>query len=116
MTTTQKYIANDRPATETNYNGWTNYQTWVTKLWMDNDQESYNYWQGRAAAMFKAADGAGDRSFRARVDLADDLKAQHEDAMPEITGVFSDLMSSALGLVDWFEIADNLLDEVVNAS
>jgi hypothetical protein len=26
-----------------NYNGWTNYETWVTALWIDNDQNSYNY-------------------------------------------------------------------------
>jgi hypothetical protein len=23
-----------------NYNGWTNYETWLVKLWLDNDQWS----------------------------------------------------------------------------
>ena len=25
------------------YNGWTNYETWVTKLWMDNDEGSQEW-------------------------------------------------------------------------
>jgi len=25
------------------YNGWTNYQTWAVKLWMDNDEGAYRY-------------------------------------------------------------------------
>ena len=24
------------------YNGWSNYETWNFKLWLDNDEESYN--------------------------------------------------------------------------
>ncbi len=29
---------------EKGYNGWSNYETWNVKLWMDNDEGSYNYW------------------------------------------------------------------------
>ena len=29
--------------TNETYNGWKNYETWVTKLWLDNDQEYYNH-------------------------------------------------------------------------
>ena len=25
------------------YNGWNNYETWVTALWIDNDYNSYLY-------------------------------------------------------------------------
>ena len=27
----------------TKYNGWTNYETWNFKLWLDNDQDVHNY-------------------------------------------------------------------------
>jgi len=30
------------------YNGWTNYETWAVKLWMDNEEPSYRYWRERA--------------------------------------------------------------------
>ena len=26
------------------YNGWTNYETWLVNLWMDNDEGSQAYW------------------------------------------------------------------------
>jgi hypothetical protein len=30
------------------YNGWKNYETWNLKLWLDNDQDTYHYWQHAA--------------------------------------------------------------------
>ena len=27
----------------TKYNGWSNYETWNFKLWLDNDQDVHNY-------------------------------------------------------------------------
>ena len=30
--------------TEKEYNGWTNYETWLVNLWMDNDPRSQAYW------------------------------------------------------------------------
>jgi len=31
--------------TKNEYNGWTNYETWLVKLWQDNDQGELEYWQ-----------------------------------------------------------------------
>ena len=33
---------------ERKYNGWTNYETWATALWLDNERESYDYWREQA--------------------------------------------------------------------
>lgn len=30
------------------YNGYTNYPTWNVKLWIDNEEGSYNYWHDAA--------------------------------------------------------------------
>jgi|WetSurMetagenome_2_1015567.scaffolds.fasta_scaffold298739_2 hypothetical protein len=80
------------------YNGWTNYETWVVKLWMDNDGE-LSYW-------IKEAD---------RMDLYEletAIKEQYQDAMPEIqNGPYSDLMQAALDSVNWREIAESIKDE-----
>jgi len=34
--------------THKEYNGWTNYETWLVKLWIDNEQGSQDYWIERA--------------------------------------------------------------------
>jgi hypothetical protein len=39
------------------YNGWNNYETWLTALWIDNDYSSYQY----------------------RCELLEQVKTEHED-------------------------------------
>ena len=85
------------------YNGWTNYETWNVKLWMDNDEGSYQYWRDTAHGI------AGAHNEEAQ--LADQLKSEHEEAMPELNGTYSDLLRAALGEVNWYEIAENMLEE-----
>ena len=99
------------------YNGWTNYETWLVKLWMDNDQGSYNYWQEIAQEIYNEA--RADANFTkeecAQLALADQLKNEHEENAPtSTTGVYSDLMTGALGRVDWHEIARAVIDDEVN--
>ena len=97
------------------YNGWYNYETWVVNLWMDNEEGSYRYWGEVAGETYEEADA--DRIFskaeRAKLDLAERLKAEHEDAAPELTGVFSDLLNAAMSEVNWYEIAEHMIDEYV---
>src|SRR6478672_11781044 len=96
------------------YNGWTNYQTWAVALWIDNDEGSQNYWAEQAQECWNNAT-ANEFSARDRVavhKLAELLKDEHEEGMPETDGVYADLLTSALGRVDWYEIATNMIEEV----
>ena len=99
--------------TEKRYNGWTNYETWAVKLWMDNDEGSYHYWQDVTRQTWKDAEATqyADRSTIARMALADTLKNEHEEALPKLQGFASDLLTAALGDVDWYEIANSLLED-----
>jgi hypothetical protein len=97
------------------YNGWTNYETWNVNLWMDNDQGSYEYWRERAQDIYDnaEADKTFTREEEAAGQLADELRAHHDENMPEIgPSCYSDLLGSALGEVNWYEIAEHLIDEV----
>jgi hypothetical protein len=85
------------------YNGWTNYETWAVKLWMD-EEGSQNWSRGLAREAFENAP-------EPRIWLADYFKDEYEEAMPEVVGVWADLLGAAFGNVDWFEIADSLLTE-----
>jgi len=97
------------------YNGWYNYETWVVKLWMDNDEGSDAYWRDQAEECVKVDGREG--AVRSLEDL---IKEQHEEAACEkmgssTCGVFNDLMTAALSEVNWREIAQHLVDEAADA-
>jgi hypothetical protein len=95
-------------ATRNEYNGWFNYETWLVKLWMDNDEGAYRMWQGIA----KEVNDEYPKRDNAVGQLSKRLQAEHEEAAPETTGLWADLMNAALAEVNWFEIAEHLIDEV----
>ncbi len=43
---------------EKRYNGWTNYETWVTALWLDNDRATQCYWREATSECRAAAPSA----------------------------------------------------------
>jgi hypothetical protein len=91
--------------TRKEYNGWTNYETWVVALWMDNEQGSQSYWE-EVATEYMDADNAEDNDTNG---LAERLKSEHEEALPEVQGFAADLLGAAMSEVDWYEIAEHLL-------
>jgi hypothetical protein len=90
------------------HNGWYNYETWVVNLWMDNERGSHDYWRERAR---EALDET--QPERAKCVLADELKEQHEEALPELEGFAADLLNASMSEVNWYEIAEHLVDELV---
>ena len=98
------------------YNGWTNYETWKVKLWIDNEQSSSEYWNESARDIFGESRGRHSLSNSdvARHDLADRLKDEVEESNPlaDDASMYSDLLGAAISEVNWSEIANNLLIEV----
>jgi hypothetical protein len=89
---------------ESTYNGWTNYETWAVKLWLDNSQGDQEY----AAELCTKAQN--------EFNAADDLRAFVEESMPDLgASMASDLLSSALGRVNWREIAESYREKVDEA-
>jgi hypothetical protein len=94
------------------YNGWNNYETWVAKLWMDNDQSTQEAIEEMAQEELDSAEGDKEEAAQS---MATRLESMHDEALADIvgvTGVFSDLLQHALGRVDWREIAENILADV----
>jgi hypothetical protein len=99
---------------ESRYNGWTNYETWNAKLWMDNDEGSYK--DSRAMAREALEDAEQDED-EAAIKLSNTIKDWFLEAMPELPASFwSDILNAAFHEVDWREIADSLIEEVRDES
>ncbi len=101
---------------DTTYNGWTNYETWNVNLWIDNSQGDQEYWSEQAQeCVQEAIDGdESDIKASATYALSQRLEASFDDASAEMqtTGVFADLLTHALGMVNWYEIAKGHVDEI----
>jgi len=85
------------------YNGWSNYETWCVKLWIDNDEYLCNHWQPEVVRDAKDVYG-----------LADTIEAFVTDPenglIPDLGATLgADLLNAALSKVDWREIAENML-------
>jgi len=91
------------------YNGWTNYETWNVKLWMDNDEGSYRYWQDIAEELWEDVEKDKDDFC---TQMSRRLKDEHEENMPELQGTYADLLGAAMSVVDWYEIAESFVDEL----
>lgn len=107
--------------TQKEYNGWYNYETWLLKLWIDNDEGGQSYWNGRAQEAYD--DAKADRTFtkeeRAKLDLADAIREHFEEAEADIldragiqSSFWADMLGAALSEVNWYEIASHMIDDV----
>jgi hypothetical protein len=96
--------------TDTSYNGWTNYETWLVNMWIDNDEGSQDMWRERADEAIAATDDSltfAQRKADAVFELADTLKAEFEEGAETLgaTGFWFDLINASLSQVNWREIA-----------
>lgn len=99
-------------ADEQDYNGWKNYATWCVNLWLGNEEGLY------LETLAMVREGREDRrALESTYSLANRLRGYVED-LPEAAGVLetasfaSDLLGAALAEVDWFTIAEHLIEDV----
>ena len=84
--------------TNTTYNGWSNRETWVVNLWLNNEPYSYDMLQH----IIKAFDGIGEQAEELERCVRNDDNALQGEA-----SMWSDLLSTSLGRVNWYEIVQN---------
>jgi hypothetical protein len=80
------------------YNGWSNYETWNVALWFDNDEGLAGHVEGLIEDEHEDA-----------YALGQSLKGFVEEIVPEVTGMFADLLGAAISEVNWQEIAEHYI-------
>ena len=107
---------------EKGYSGWKNYETWVTKLWLDNDENDYNHCRAitegvkhlREQDVGQVKEGIWTIEEARKFMLADKIKAKVEKMIAnEVHGanLATDLVNGAVSEIDFNEIAENMLSE-----
>ena len=92
------------------YNGYTNYETWNVSLWIDNDHGTYSYTREQSEAFRDDAYGYAD--WLKEFVTEDNTESFGTAAVAEQSNLASDLLSAALSEVNWYEIAESYLSEL----
>ncbi len=87
--------------TKQEYNGWTNYETWNYKLWLDNNQATYD-------AVRTLAKKHND-AYELSIELS---KVAHDNAPLLEASFYSDVLNASIREVNFFEIAESYLEEI----
>lgn len=85
------------------YNGWTNWETWLTALWIgeglideDSIRDAVREHDGDAYAVGK---------------WVEDMVSEYAHEHVEGVGLVSDLVSGCLGSVDWYSIGSHMVED-----
>lgn len=109
---------------EQGYNGWKNYETWAAHLWITNDQGSYYAARELTEEALAEEDAKADAGEMAapRSAVADALSGWIEELVIDplakgvsgynVGGLAVDLLRGAFGSIDWFEVADAMIEDV----
>jgi hypothetical protein len=89
------------------HEGWSNYPTWAVNLWLSNDEPLYRETVRQARQECAVADTQHD----AIHELAAWIRELVSDGAPHVEGLWADLLSSAIGEVDWWEISTCWIQE-----
>ena len=100
------------------YNGWANYYTWATHLWMTSDEQEYKCWRDEARGALSQHNGhinnaIHDLSHAMEKAITEDFfQATTVDALANI-GLVRDCLSRARQEIDFDEIAAAFVQEAV---
>ena len=112
----------------TKYNGWSNYETWNFKSWLDNDQDVHNYIIDEIKKI-KAIGYECSYYYDAEAyEVSNFLRSYIDDNMPNLNvstrsqskygsmcdkqGFYLDILNTALRCINTYEVAESYLEDL----
>jgi hypothetical protein len=94
------------------YNGWTNYETWLTALHMDNCEGSQEYFLEACEQFCEDSEDENESAYNFSLYIEEMHEEQLSEALQTgyVNSVFYDLLNNSLKNVNWFEIAQHILE------
>ena len=83
------------------------YATRQVVIWLENTEKYYHYVNVLAE---QAKEAAADQNEAAEI-LARDIEDFIKSDAPEVSGLYNDILTQALYIVDYYEVAEAFLDE-----
>ena len=82
---------------QTSCNGWSNHETWLASLWLNNDEDSYD--------MLRKAYQQGDDAYDHAKWLEQQLRNQLDEEASD-ADLWYDLLSYAFNHINWVEVIE----------
>lgn len=89
--------------TDKKINGWSNYETWLVALWLDNERSTYE--------AIRELVVKGGEAYVIGDYIKGIVEEINESNLQGRASLTNDLVNAAMGEVDFREIAQNLLNE-----
>jgi len=95
------------------YNGWSNYETWNFKLWLDNDEDLHNYIIGE----IKKIKEIGTSHIHEVSEVSNFLRSYIDDNVPTLkvsdkNGFYQDILNGGLREINTHEVAESYLEDL----
>lgn len=84
------------------YNGYTNRETWLVNLWIDNE---YGWLDAYLNHVIETEADKYDLADYIEADISEEL-----NPLVDKNGLYSDLLNGALSKVNWLEIAEYIIE------
>ena len=92
------------------YNGWTNYETWLANLWIN--ESDVDYYIDQARQLLADGNSAPDTVRELAANMRSDYGDQVADMSDRgLSGMMNDLLNAALCNVNWREIAEHIVGD-----